>query len=205
MVRRTMLCVEKTTLPEAEHEFVDLTNQLWHEILRPEPVMMFLPQPQPRALNCFHRLARPSENGTNYCSATLIIMYSLAVKRLYLTVPIKAMSFGNDLALVCVYGQRKFLFSSDSSVCLRAALVRVVTQTRIIIGCVTFLIQTRPFPRYAGSSNLLDFSCLRMIIPPLSELPWRLKKNNNKNSPPNSSSSLISQAYVHSLFIFNYK
>lgn len=158
--------------------FMDLANQLWHEIPRTETAMMpvFLPQPQPSAWNCFHRLARPSENGTNYCSATLIIVYSLAVKRLYLTVPIKAVSFGNGLALVCVYGQRKFLFSSDSSVCLRAALVRVVTQTRIIIGCVTFLIQTQPFPRYADSCHLLRFSCRLMIIPPLSELPWRLKK-----------------------------
>lgn len=94
------------SLPEAEQQFMDLANQLWHEIPRTEPVMMpvFLPQLQPRVLNCFHRLGRPSENGTNYCSATLIIMYSLAVKRLYITVPIKSMSFGNGLALVCVYG-----------------------------------------------------------------------------------------------------
>lgn len=41
-------------------------------------------------------------------------MYSLAVKRLYLTVPIKAVSFGNGLALVCVC-----IWTTEVSVLLR--------------------------------------------------------------------------------------
>lgn len=98
-------------------------------------------------------------------------MYSLAVKKLYLTVPIKAVRFGNGLALVCAYGQQRFLFSSDSSVCLRAALVRAVTQTGIRIGCVTILMQTQPFPRYADECHLLRYSCIIMKVPPLTELP----------------------------------
>ena len=114
---------------------------------------------QPREWQLPGRLARPPWNGRKYCS-TLWLLCLCWLPGLYLTVPIKTVTnktwerHGLGVC-VCVWTAEVAVLLRQLSVCLRAALVRVVTQTGIIIECVTFLM--RSFPCYADWCQLSFF------------------------------------------------
>ncbi len=81
---------------------------------------------------------------------------------LYLSIPIKAVR--NETwewsglrwsVCVCVRTEEVAFLLKQLSVCLRAALVRAVTHSGIIIGCVTSITQTVSFPRYVGWCHLV--------------------------------------------------
>lgn len=59
------------------------------------------------------------------------------------------------MVCVCVRTEEVAFLLKQLSVCLRAALVRAVTHSGIIIGCVTSITQTVSFPRYVGWCHLV--------------------------------------------------
>lgn len=135
-------------------------------------------------------------------TAQLIWLLCLCwLPELYLSIPIKAVrnktwewSGLRWSACVCALTEEVAFLLKQLSLCLRAALVRVVTHSRIIIGCVTSITQTLFFPRYVGwchSVCFITFLVFIIFYSRLKKLPpenfpsrQKTENKNNATNPP---------------------